>query len=120
MENKKEGKYIKSLNDLKEYAYMHYDLLCLNLLEKLSKIIALLLIIMVSLMLLVIMLVYFSLALAYELSEIWNSKVGAFLCVGGIYLLISAFLYFFRKNIFVNPLVKQLSKILFDDPNETI
>jgi len=117
MENN-EGRYIKSWHDLKDYARLHYDLLCLNLLEKLSKIISMLLIFIVSLALSVIILIYFSLALAYKLSEMWENKMYAFLFVGGIYLIISLFLYVFREKIFVNPIVKHLSKILFEDSSD--
>ncbi len=119
MENK-ESKYAKTLEDLKEYINLRYDLLRLSLLEKLSKVISMLLIIIVSIMLAMMILIHFSFALVYKLSEIWDSKIYAFLCVGGIYLLIGIILYIFRKNIFVNPLVKQLSGILFDESDENI
>lgn len=115
-----ESRYVKSWHDLKEYARLHYDLLCLNLLEKLSKIISLLLIFIVSLALAVIILIHFSLALAYKLAEMWDSRIYAFLFVGGVYLLIGIFLYIFREKVFVNPIVKQLSKILFEDSSDKL
>lgn len=119
MENK-EGRYIKSWNDLKDYLLLHYDMLSLGLLEKLSKVISLLLIIIVSLMIAFIILIHFSFALVYELSDLWGSKVYSFLAVGGLYLIIGIFLYIFREKVFVNPIVKQLSKILFDDLSDNI
>ena len=111
----KEGKYAKSIEDLKEYIQMYYKLIQLNLLEKLSQVIALIIIAFVTLLLLFIVIIHFSFALVYKLASIWHSQTYAALAVGGGYLLVAIILLIFRDKVFVNPIVKHLSRILFDE-----
>ncbi|MDR2475692.1 MAG: phage holin family protein [Bacteroidales bacterium] len=114
----KESKYAKSMRDIKEYAQLQYELFRLNLLEKLSQVIALILSVFAVLVLLVIVFVHLSLALVYILAEWWKSQVIASLAVGGLFLIITMLLLVYRKVIFINPIVKQLSRILFDEFEE--
>ncbi|MDR2085227.1 MAG: phage holin family protein [Bacteroidales bacterium] len=108
-----DGVFKQFFNDSKEYIRTRYDLLKLELLEKMAKIFALLFTVIICLVLLLGAFVYFSFALVSALTPLFNSPVPAFLIVGGVFVLTTVIFVVFRKQIFLNPLIKQLSKILF-------
>lgn len=105
--------YQRLLNDAKQYAHMRYDLLKLELLEKLSRIIALLLVVVIALVLGLSAFVYFSLALAYALKPLFGG-MGWPLCIMGLVFVLLLFLLFRKKEqFFLNPIISKLSAILF-------
>lgn len=116
--------YKQLLEDGQRYLRTRYDLLRLELLEKLSRIIALILVLVISIVLVLTAFVYFSFALVSWMSQYFGNPVPAFCIVGGTFLLLLALVFILRKQIFLNPLIRQLSEILFkeiptDDANES-
>ncbi len=116
MEN--ENKYQRLINDSKEYARMRYDLLRLEVLEKTSRVLALFLLIILGLFLVLAAFTYFALAVAAALQPTLGA-VAALCIVGGVFLLILIVLFLFRKQIVVNPIVAQLSDIMFHEQTES-
>ncbi len=116
MEN--ENKYQRLINDSKEYARMRYDLLRLEVLEKTSRVLALFLLIILGLFLVLAAFTYFALAVAAALQPTLGA-VAALCIVGGVFLLILIVLFLFRKQIVVNPIVVQLSDIMFHEQTES-
>lgn len=116
MEN--ENKYQRLINDSKEYARMRYDLLRLEVLEKTSRVLALFLLIILGLFLVLAAFTYFALAVAAALQPTLGA-VAALCIVGGVFLLILIVLFLFRKQIVVNPIVAQLSEIMFHEQTES-
>ncbi len=116
MEN--ENKYQRLINDSKEYARMRYDLLRLEVLEKTSRVLALFLLIILGLFLVLAAFTYFALAVAAALQPTLGA-VAALCIVGGVFLLILLVLFLFRKQIVVNPIVAQLSEIMFHEQTES-
>lgn len=116
MEN--ENKYQRLINDSKEYARMRYDLLRLEVLEKTSRVLALFLLIILGLFLVLAAFTYFALAVAAALQPALGA-VAALCIVGGVFLLILIVLFLFRKQIVVNPIVAQLSEIMFHEQTES-
>ncbi len=116
MEN--ENKYQRLINDSKEYARMRYDLLRLEVLEKTSRVLALFLLIILGLFLVLAAFTYFALAVAAALQPTLGA-VAALCIVGGVFLLILLVLFLFRKQIVVNPIVAQLSEIMFHGQTES-
>jgi hypothetical protein len=111
--------YTSLIKDVKEYMEMNYDLFRLNLIEKLSVIISLLFALFIGILLLVIAFVYFSIAFVYWTESFFHSLMPGFLILGGIYVVLFFVLYLFRKRVFVNLLVKMLSRTLFRKPKNT-
>ena len=70
---KLDPEYKQLLNDAKEYISLRYDLLRLEVLEKLSLILSLFILIVISVMLALAAFVYFSLAFAYYLKSLLGS-----------------------------------------------
>ncbi len=102
------------INDVKQYASTRYDLLRLEVLEKLSLIIGLLILILISVFLVLIAFAYFTIAVAMWLANYMSMSL-AFCIIGSLFIVVMAVLVLLRKRLFINPLVEQLSKILFRD-----
>lgn len=112
------NKYKQLIEDGQQYIRTHYDLLRLELLEKMSRIFALILMLLVSIILALTAFIYFSFAFVRWLGQFFNNDAWAFCIVGAIFLLLLGIFFFFRKQIFLNPLIRQLSEILFRKPEE--
>ena len=111
-----EPAYEQLKKEIQEYIRLRYDLLRLNVLEKTAGILALFLLILVVTVSVLAAFLYFSFALAFVLHEHGGLSLAAALCIiGGVFLLLSLLLYAFRKSLIINPLIRQLSRILFQD-----
>ena len=107
------NKYEKLADDVKDYARMRYDLLRLEILEKSSQIISLLVVIIICVVLCLAAFVYFTFALVVLLEPCFGSMIPPLCIVGGFFVLLVALILLFRKHLFLNPLIDMLSKILF-------
>ena len=67
--------YKQVLNEMKSYANMRFDLIRLELLEKLSKIISLILLVVVCILVSVIIFTYLSVLLLLWLNEVFSSMI---------------------------------------------
>lgn len=110
----KDNKYQRLIDDSKEYARMRCDLVRLEVLEKTSRVLSLFLLIILGLFLVLAACTYFALAVAAALQPALGA-VAALCIVGGVFLLVLLALFLFRKQIIVNPIVSQLSEIMFHD-----
>ena len=104
--------YQKLLTDTRAYLNTQYDLLRLGLLEKLSKIIGLILFALVVILLLFAVMGFGAITLAFVLAQ-WLPLWASFLIIGGFFLLQLILAVIFRKQWFINPIVAALSAILF-------
>ena len=115
------GKYKKFIRDGKEYLTTRYDLLRLELLEKISSIVALLILVMVALVLITTVWVYISGILIVLMADAFGSYILPFTIMGGVSLLVLAIVVLLKDKIILNPLIRIFSKILFsqtEDDNE--
>ena len=113
-----EEQYRKLLNDSKAYLNTQYDLLRLGLLEKLSKMLGLVLFVLVVLLLSFAFLGFLAVTVAFVLAQ-WLPLWAAFLIIGSVFLLQLMLAFIFRERWFVNPIVRELSKILFYEEPHT-
>ena len=113
-----ESEYGKFAKDVKEYLSLRYDLLRIEILEKLSKIIALIVVLFVAVVLGLAALIYFSFVFAFALKEACGSAVPGFMAIGGFFVLLLAVLSVFRKQIVLNPLIRVIGGILFREDKE--
>ncbi len=109
------GKYKTFIKDGKEYLNTRYDLLRLELLEKVSSVVALLILVMVGLVLISTVWVYISCILIVLMKDFFGSFIPAFLIMGGFSLLVLILVVLLKDKIILNPLIGRFSKILFDD-----
>ncbi|MGN0234915.1 MAG: phage holin family protein [Paludibacteraceae bacterium] len=106
--------YQQLLSDTRSYLNTQCDLLRLNLLEKLSRIIGLILFALVAILLVFAIFGFSAVALAFVLAQ-WLPLWASFLIIGGVFLLVLVLAIVFRKQWFVNPIVSALSMVLFSD-----
>ena len=113
--------YKKLLEDSKSYLKTRYDLLRLELLDKLSLILGMIVLIIVALFILLAAIAYFSVALVGWLATCMPVSIAC--CIlGGVLLLVLLVVYLMRRQWFIDPFVKILSSSLFTpkDEDETI
>ncbi len=112
MEDKR---YNQLLDDLRSFINARYDLLLLSLLEKMSRILGLIMLVLVVILLAFAAFAYGGLALAFVLSK-WIPMWAACLIMGGVFLLLLVMAVIFRKQWFINPVIVAISGILFSSP----
>lgn len=110
--------YKSFVKEAKDYIQMNYDLFRLNLVEKLSVIISLILALFIGILLIIVAFVYFSIAFIFWTEPFFSSLIPGFLIWGGVFGLLFLVFYLLRKRIFVNPIIKILSKIIFNEPKK--
>ena len=104
--------YKKLLDDTKTYFNARYDLLKLEMLEKLSRIIGLVILALVVVLLVFGAFAFFGMALIFLLSKVVPLTVSC--CIlGAVFLLVILLAILLKEKWFINPVVQQLSKILF-------
>lgn len=106
--------YQQLLSDTRSYLNTQFDLLRLNLLEKLSRIIGLILFALVAILLVFAIFGFSAVTLAFVLAQ-WLPLWASFLIIGSVFLLALILAIAFRKQWFINPIVCALSAILFSD-----
>lgn len=107
--------YQQLWQDGKKYLELRGDLLRVELLEKISLISAVLLTIFVALLLGIIAFTYLSVLLLLWLETFFGSIIPGLCIVCGINILLIVCVFVFKKQWFINPLVRQFSKILYAD-----
>ena len=103
--------YQKLLSDTRAYLNTQYDLLRLGLLEKLSKVIGLILFALVVILLLFAVLGFGAVSLAFVLAQ-WIPLWASFLIIGGVFLVLLLLAVMFRKQWFISPVLAALIAIL--------
>lgn len=110
--------YKSFVKEVKDYVSLNYDLLRLNLVEKLSLIIALILSLFIGIVLVITAIVYFSLAFVHWTGMFFESLIPGFLILGGLFIVLFLIFFLLRKRLFINPMIKLLSSIMFNEPKK--
>ena len=104
--------YKQLLDDAKSYVKTHYDLLRLELLDKLSLVLGCVLLILVMLFLGFAAIAYLSVMTVMLLSRVLpTAAVCAILCA--VFVVAAVVIYALRDKIFYNPMIRWLSAALF-------
>lgn len=115
-----DNEYQQLLTEAKEYTQLRYKLLKLEFLDKSSQILGLIVMVIVLTVLVLGATIYFSLAVIYALKPVFGGLTLGFCLFGLLYVILAAILFLLRKPLIINPLVTQLSAILYaDDDAET-
>ncbi|MFM6976799.1 MAG: phage holin family protein [Sphingobacteriaceae bacterium] len=103
---------------IKEYIQLRTRLAVLITAEKIAEFYAGLVTNIILLLCLVMAFLFGSLALAFYLSELFNSNWCGFLCVMGIYLLLALIIQLIRKKSIEQPLMDHTVRKFFAEKNE--
>lgn len=107
----------RTIADLKVYLTQRYDLLKLELMEKSSQILSVVLSVLIVLVCALAVLIYLSSALISWLTIALNAG-WAYLIVCGIFILIIIFVLMYKDKLFVKPLIRKFSRILYGGGSE--
>lgn len=109
-----DSEYSRLWSDTRSFLSKCYDLFRVRLLEKVSRILGLLIAVVVVLFLSSIIVIFGGISLAYVLAQ-WLPLWAAYLIMAGVFVLLIVLAIVFRKQLFVNPIVAALASILFAD-----
>ena len=117
--NQERDDVYKSLaNNAKDYVDLQFQLLKLNIVEKTSQILSLLIVIIAGTILLTAAFVYFSMMFVLWMKTVTGSLTYGFLIIAAFFLLLFILFILLRKKLIVNPIVKKMSTILFKSEEE--
>lgn len=105
-------------DNVKKYVRLKIDLLKLNILEKFSKLVSFLIITLVFFLLFLFFILFISLGFIYWFRDQLGPEWLGALIVAGVYIVIGFLVYLLRFKLFINPVVTQISKILFEEDEE--
>ena len=111
--------YKSLVNNVKDYADLQLQLLKLNIVEKTSQILSLLIVIIAGTILLMAAFVYFSMMFVLWMKTLTGSLTYGFLIIAGFFLLLFILFVLLRKKMIINPIIKKMSSILFSEAGET-
>jgi hypothetical protein len=119
MESERLSDNVSSLTEnVKDYINLRIDLFKLIITEKISKVASFFLIAVVFFILAMFMLLFLSLAFMFWFGEVAGPTWVGALIVTALYIIAGLLVWWKRHEIFLNPLVMQITKILMEDPDE--
>lgn len=114
---KRSPRNARTAKDLASYLSQRYDLLKLELLEKSSQILSVVFSMLIVVVCALVVVIYLSNALISWLTIALNAG-WAYTIVCGIFLLMIIIVLYKKDTLFVNPLIRKLSRILFSQDEE--
>ncbi len=107
---------ISSLTEnVKDYINLRIDLFKLVITEKISRVVSAFLIAVVFFILAMFMLLFLSLAFMFWFGEVVGPTWAGALIVTALYVIAGLIIYRKRHQIFLNPLVTQITKVLMEE-----
>lgn len=108
----------KTIRDIKDYLQLQVDYLKLDSVEKLVKIVSLVISSVLFISLGTMIMIFLGMSLAYFLSELFNSYALGFLFTGLAILAFTLLLYVLRKQLITEPILSTMLKTAFDSEFE--
>ena len=108
-------------DNVRKYVQLKIDLLKLNILEKFSRLVSSIIITMIFFLLILFIILFISMGFIFWFRDNMGPEWIGALVVAGFYVVIGFLVWLLRFRLFVNPVIKRLSKILFEkDENEEL
>lgn len=104
---------------IKAFVELKIDYLKVVSVEKLTKLISKILISIIAVILILAVLFFLLFALAYALAPVVGF-IASFAIIAGIFLLILIAVFAFRKVLFINPLLKLMVDLFYDETKENV
>lgn len=108
----------RTYRDLKVYLSQRYDLLKLELIEKSSQMLSVILSIVIVVICALAVLIYLSSALISWLTLALNAA-WAYTIICAVFILIIVVVLMMRDRLFVRPFIRKFSRIFYPEKNET-
>ncbi|HIS33851.1 MAG TPA: phage holin family protein [Candidatus Avirikenella pullistercoris] len=100
--------------DATDYVLLQLDKFKLRLLDNLATLFNTVFGVIVIMVLLSFVVMFLGIAATWGLAELIGSLVGATLIMASVFLIAAILVYAFRKKLIINPVVRMLSKIMFE------
>ena len=104
--------------DLKEYLQTEFEIFKLNLLEKMAKILTLIVGIIIAAVLSLIAIDYFSVMLFDLFNQLTGSNFWATILMIVLFLIFSVFIVIFSEKLFLNYFIKKIYSVLFQSSDK--
>ena len=104
--------------DIKKYIILQKDYTKLEIVEKMTILISTFTMVLILVVLGMIALFYLLFAFAHFLAPMVGGLQYSFVIITGITFLLMAIAYFFRKKLFINPMVNFLANLFLNDSNK--
>lgn len=119
MKNRSLVENISELNDvIKSYIEARLDLWKIIFLQKITRLGTYLLSTIIIAIILLIVSVFLTLAFTQWYSNSYGPLSEAYLITAGFYVLVGALVFFLRKSLFSNMMVRNIASIIFSDEDE--
>lgn len=116
MENTRISDNISDVIDAsRKYIETNLKLFKLSLLERLSKVVSLLISVTLVLLAGALFLIFLSLAAAVYIGDLLQSQALGYLIIAFIFLILVIFLWIKRKTLVIDHVIQNLNDIIFDD-----
>lgn len=103
------------IKETKKLVNQEIELLKVNLVEKLSKVITTFFVVLIAVMLAIIAFIYFSFAISNAIKSANLNPIYVYLIIGGLFvILLILLLVLAKKKVIVNKFVKKFTTIIFD------
>lgn len=112
------GNFSDLADNIKKYVRLKIDLLKLDIVEKTSKLVSLLVITLVFFLLFLFFILFISMAFIFWFRDHVGQEWAGTLIMAGFYIVIGILVWIFRFRLFVNPVISRISKILFEKDDE--
>lgn len=120
MESEKISDNFSNLTEnVKDYINLRIDLVKLIITEKIARLASFFLIAVIFFIIAMFIMLFLSLAFLFWFGDIVGPTWVGALIVTAFYVLVCLIIYMKRDQIFLNPLVTHLAKILLEDQDET-
>ncbi len=107
----------KTAQDVKAYLSQHYDLLKLEFLEKSTQLLSVILSLLIVVVCALVVVIYLSSAFVSWLTIALNAG-WAYTIVCAIFVILMVVVFCFKDTLFVKPLIRKFSRILFPPTKE--
>ncbi len=115
--NKLSENFSELYDAVKGYTESRLILWKVELLEKITKVATYLITTTIVLFIFLFALVFLGFAFSFWYSKFHGSIIDGFLISAGLYLILALLVYFFRRQLFANNIVKNIAGILFSEDN---
>jgi|GEM_PF-294123 len=116
-EEKPKNDFQQLFADIKEYVQLQIDYLQVELIEKLTKLFSKIILGLIVFVLIFATLFYLLLALAYALIPVLG-EVASFAIVSSIFIVLLLIIYFCRKKLIINPILKMMVDVFYEKSDE--
>lgn len=119
MESGRISDHFSSLTEnIKDYINLRVDLTKLIITEKVSRVVSFFMIMVIYFIMAMFLLLFLSMTFVFWFGEFIGPYWLGTIIITSVYILFGIFIYIKRHEIFINPLVSHLTKILMEDKDE--